>query len=395
MSDGESLRIAVMSDLHVFTQADPGKAPSYLRTQENVPNPLENPLHSLELLVSTEPLKADLLLSPGDLCDRADPQALQFGWQKVKDIADKLGAKLVVGTVGNHDVDSSHLNEIDAWAGLKRLPDYPTDDESLSNEYWARHFTVLHNTAKDYRLVVLNSSAYHGQIDIEKNHGRVNDQTLRELNTKLAREAPPAINVLLCHHHPHQHSEVLLGEDDWMKSGQLLLDLLGTANLGSWMVIHGHKHHPKLTYAAGGGASPVVFAAGSLGAHLFPQLSTRTKNQFHIITLDLDRCRKCGLSGWIQSWSFSFGLGWLIPDGAMAGLPHRAGFGFRNSPRELAQRVAPHVGAMTDWKDVVEAIDDIDFLLPQDLSAMKYHLKKDHGVTLWEEGTIVRKASKA
>ena len=381
----------MVSDLHAFTSAEPGKAPSYLRTEETATNPLEDPLLSLDLLARQQSLQADMLVCPGDLCDKADSQALQFAWRRVGDIGQTMKASAVIGTAGNHDIDSRHSRDLDAWSPLKRLSNYPTADASLSNEYWARHFTII-EALKECRIVNLNTSAFHGQIEIENNHGRIQNSTLSDLQAKLDTDPAPTANILLCHHHPHQHSEVLLGEDDWMKSGQLLLDLLSNASYGTWMVIHGHKHHPKLTYAAGGGTSAVVFAAGSLGAHLFPQLSSRTKNQFHVVTIDLDRSRRCGLSGWVESWSFAFGLGWLRPDGALAGLPHRAGFGFRGSPRELAGRIAPTVVGMVDWDDVVASTPDIKFLLPQDFSAMRHYLKSDHGVVLWEEGTTVRKA---
>lgn len=295
-----SVKIAVVSDLHVYTSAEPGKAPSFLKTEEAVANPLQSPLNSLDILIAEKKMTADFLFCPGDLCDRADGQALRFAWRKLSELGQHLKAD-VVATTGNHDIDSRHSSELEAANSVKQLSNYPIGDSTLANEYWAKHFTVLEYAKTDCRIAILNSSACHGQIDIEKNHGRIQETTLRQLERKLTEASAPAANILLCHHNPQQQSELLLGEDDWMRSGQPLLDLLSTPELGSWMVVHGHKHHPKLTYAAGGGTSPVVLSCGSFAAHLFPQLSSRTKNQFHLIEVNIPRSRTHGISGQIQS----------------------------------------------------------------------------------------------
>jgi predicted MPP superfamily phosphohydrolase len=188
---GKTLCLGVVSDLHVYSNAEPGKAPSYLQTEEMAKNLRESPLLSLELLIEEQGLQADVLLSPGDLCNRADSQGLKFGWRRIKEIASKLKASRVIATVGNHDVDSRNTNSTDSWSELKGLTAFPVDHASLSNEYWARHFTVIaDNTPSDYRIVSLNSSAHHGQIDIEKNHGRIDQATLTELQRRLDTEPP-------------------------------------------------------------------------------------------------------------------------------------------------------------------------------------------------------------
>ena len=66
-----------------------------------------------------------------------------------------------------------------------------------------------------------------------------------------------------------------------MVNGSLLLSLL--ERFGFQLVVHGHKHHPKLSYAAGGGASPAVLASGSLAAIATPILATNARNLFHLV----------------------------------------------------------------------------------------------------------------
>ena len=125
-------------------------------------------------------------------------------------------------------------------------PPFPLPGD-LWDRYWARHYAIVDDP--NCRLVILNSSAYHGQTDEEQNHGRVDTFTLEQMKAELLGVSSPKLNILLCHHHPQQHSEYNLGEDDLMKHGQLLLDTLGSGDIGQWLVIHGHKHHPKITYA--------------------------------------------------------------------------------------------------------------------------------------------------
>ena len=141
----------------------------------------------------------------------------------------------------------------------------------VSDQYWAKHFAIMRK--QEYRLLLLNSCAYHGGQDSEKDHGHSYEATLGLIREALEADCrPAAVNLLLCHHHPQQHQEFKLGDYDAMKNGQLLLELLGSGQLGHWLIIHGHKHHPKLCYASGGAASPVIFSAGSLSVDIQHEL---------------------------------------------------------------------------------------------------------------------------
>jgi hypothetical protein len=65
--------------------------------------------------------------------------------------------------------------------------------------------------------------------------------------------------------------------------GQFLLDLLAYDSNGDWVVLHGHKHCPKISYAAGGVTSPIVFSCGSIGAKLYPELNGNVRNQWYLL----------------------------------------------------------------------------------------------------------------
>jgi hypothetical protein len=112
-----------------------------------------------------------------------------------------------------------------------------------------------------------------------------------------------------------------------------------------------------------------------------------------VVTIAVARSHRYGASGSIESWSFAYGLGWVKPDSALEGLPHVAGFGYRGSPKWLAERVAGLVSRqIADWSEIQNSIDDLRYVLPQDFAAMKHHLRHGHGVILLEEDKMIRKA---
>lgn len=340
-----------------------------------------DPCASLFSLVSQEGLHADLLLCPGDLGNKAEPGAVKYAWDFVNRLGIALKVKHTVGTAGNHDVDSRHqYNKFDAKGVLQTLaPPFPVSSEADFHHYWSRHFAILKGT--QWRLVTLNSSAFHGAGADEKEyeHGRISEYTLEALERALSSEQASDLNILLCHHHPHQHSELGLGEQDVMKGGQLLLDLLGNSRHGDWFVIHGHKHHPKISYASGTHAStPVVFAAGSLSAILYSQLQTQARNQFYVLEFDTDEIKVRGLVGKFRAWDWAVGLGW-IPATQRSGLPAFGGFGNRTASRLIANEIANAAKVQSVlWSEICNSCPLASYLLPPDEEAVEHHLRTEH-----------------
>ena len=284
------LVVAVISDVHAYEGKDikPDDIPSHCCITEN--DPLKNSLVGLHDLIKQEALLADVLLFAGDIGDKAQTIAVQHTWCKLHEIKKLLKVQILAAATGNHDVDSRHdYNKYDAKGMLQALvPPYPFDKDQMNDRYWSRHFELI--VRDKYRILVLNSSAFHGEgrfdetKQFEYEHGRVSDHTLKRIREQLdAQDDYPPVNILLCHHHPHPHSELSLGKDDLMTGGDELLGILNTGTYGRWLVIHGHKHHPKMEYAAGGSSAPIVFAAGSLAKILYGELQTNSRNQFYIL----------------------------------------------------------------------------------------------------------------
>ncbi len=395
MTSTTTVRIAVASDLHAHPGSDP--SPSHLDTTQEEALTFHHPISALLDLIRKNSLTANLLLSPGDLGDKANPAGVAYAWAALSKLATELHCDVYTATAGNHDLDS-RLNdtEYDPEHLLKGLtPSFPLQDEALNDKYWARAYSI--RDANPVRLVLLNSSAYHGYTEIEKNHGRVSAQTLKQLASDLKLRGPMPLNILLCHHHPHQHSELELGEADVMKHGQQLLDLLGSGEYGRWLVIHGHKHHPKIAYAAGGSSSPTVFAAGSLCAILSGPLQTAARNQFYLIELDTAACAQYGMVGTVKAWDWSAGVGWIEAASMSSGLPARFGFGARVDPLVLAAQISNEVSNSDNvltWDEICSRLCEARFLLPQDLRELVRVLQITHGQAVRFDGTKIVEVGK-
>jgi len=379
-----SLTVAVMSDLHAYDNDEPDNAPSHYCIRDPFDDPGKSPIAGLTRLIESEHLSAEVLLCPGDIADKANPLAIQHAWKAIHQIGQSLRTGQIVATSGNHDVDSRFKhNDFDARGVLQALePPYPFPDENLNDRYWSRHFVLT--SGHCYRVPTVNSSAFHGEGQYsetklyEFERGRVSQRTLAAIRRELERSAPALVNILLCHHHPHPHSELRLAESDLMAGGRELLELLGSGRYGDWIVVHGHKHHPKLENAAGGASAPVVFAAGSLCATLYRELQTRARNQFYMLAFPYSEYRLHGFVGRFRAWDWAVGNGWL-PATEGSGLPAHGGFGWRGKPSVLARQIASAAAdSPTPWSVIRAMVPSVDFLLPQDLDDVRIVLGRDH-----------------
>lgn len=371
-SMSSTLSIAVLSDLHIYSKGDHNRAkrprPSYMCADAAHASTQGNPLVDLIDLIHRDSIKSEILLCPGDIGDIASATGIVKGWEDINKVASKLSATQVVGTPGNHDYDHSHH---EAEGILKTLtPGYPVVDKHARNEFWTDHFTII--DSEDCRILCLNSSAHHEGNDNERNHGRIDSRTIQDIKRELKNRAPKPIQILLCHHHPHSHADYELGEHDVMKYGQHLIDVL--ASNGQWLIIHGHKHHPKLTHAAGGSDAPWVFAAGSFS--VFPNVETEghSANQFYIIEFDIESFESLGWGGRIRAWDWVTEDGWL-PATARSGLPAIVNFGYLGSIVTLARKIKATLPLKKDgymnWLDLLDLHQELTRVCPADLRALE------------------------
>lgn len=387
------MRIAVISDLHAFNSQtwDKDGSPSHYDIVGEGPA-TQCPIRSLLEHVKSNNLSADLLLCPGDFANHACAASLPIAWEAICTAGELLRARAIVGTVGNHDVDSRHIhNKYDPIQALKSLkPMFPINDRDLKNQFWSEHFFV--QCTDEMQLVVVNSSAYH-TTEEEIEHGRIAPQTLNLLRDSL--QLRP-LNVLLCHHNPQKHSELLLGDLDEIRGGQLLLDLVGEPGKGNWLVIHGHKHHPKITFAAGGVSSPIVFSAGSIASKMYPELQAATGNQFYIIEVDKNEVERRGLVGRFESWDWHQGYGWQLADSKM-GLPAKGGFGHRENSTSLARRIVASISRKKQkflrGGKIIQKFPELAYVSPSDLRVLVFEMERLSAVLDISDSGEVREVS--
>lgn len=341
-------KLLVISDLHAYTPTtDRGYAPSFLVNSKSEKNgsPI-NPLSSIPELLASEGLEVDWILCPGDIADRADPDAQAFAWAELCKIKVAVGADLILATTGNHDVDSRlKHSDYDPKGSLQSLsPPFPGLSDAEADRFWARNYVIVKR--RGLRLVNLNSSAFHGyhsddnKTTVEYLNGRVSGRTIENLLKDLAPESF-ATNILFTHHHLVRNEEIYERDYSEMQLGGKLLSELCKATSSNWLVIHGHQHYPLLKYGAGTAHQPVIFSAGSVTASLTGPLSTEAANQFYHITLETDPSKTSGWApcGVVRAWHWAHRRRWERSPSSF-NIPYGTGFGFRDTTANVATEIA-------------------------------------------------------
>jgi len=389
-SANDILRVAIVSDLHVFGEIKAGAAqPSWLPASASASSTAENPLAHLRRLIEREAISADLLIVPGDITNAASNIGLTAAWRFIQEIKNWLKAKELFATVGNHDLDSRGLEEeagedFDPKGNVLLLhPPFPYDHEDRDNKYWARNFCITQSD--DVTILNINSCAFHGylsdkQTAEEYKHGRISSVTRRQIEQELQGLRKTQINIVLMHHHPLQHKEFKFEDHEAAKGGSELIQMIETFPSANWIVIHGHRHAPNIMVAPGRGTAPYIFSAGSFSVSIDTRIMKNCENQFYVVEFDLGetRRRKGGIYGVIQSWTWS-PSGWFASPPSSK-IPMKSGFGVRAQPHELAQRISDYLANITDpfvtvGEIIRDALPELRFVLPSDIIGALEHLR--------------------
>jgi predicted phosphodiesterase len=344
------LVVVVVADLHATSEPPGDGAQSWLTTR-TPRTASEHPLVGLREYLVDHEVQPHLILCAGDICDRADEQALAAAWADLNEVAGSVNARLVA-TAGNHDLDSRHQHDLDPRGALFDLdPAFPAGTAETRDQYWAKNYTVIDGPAApdeddlvEWRVVTVNSSAFHGyagQEGPELEHGRISQRTVRRLRDDLKSLPAARVKILLVHHHIEQLPNVDLKEQSKIVDGEQLAALLESDS--PWLVIHGHKHRGRILYAHGEGSSAAVFAAGSLSAYPYGQTgASGIQNQAYVITFadeaTLDTLQ-LGVAGTFESLAWIDGSGWRTAMASEISLPGKGGFGWRTDLNRLSKRI--------------------------------------------------------
>ena len=376
------VKIAVISDLHCHPEtALP--LDSFLLCERMRRPAREHPIESLLELIRERKLSADALLVTGDITNKANKQGIISGWNFIKEVSAALSVSELVATVGNHDIDSRGLHSEDPFMVAKSFSpdDFPVSSAAARDDFWERGFCFVET---DSLCVLVVNSVLHHYSEAETKRGKINDAQLERLERELEDRPGKAFRVALIHHHPIPHENLKLGADDLVVKGSELLDVLEKARFR--IVVHGHKHYPRLRYASGGGSAPTVFASGSLSA-FNAQMLSNTRNLFHIIRLCDEPIPGCVGQGKIESFEFNAGKGWSPPSKRSADFPAIAGFGCRSSYTDLAESTIKVLGAssmgLQQWAAVQVSLPQVEYLLPGDFELYSKELESRFRVKMY------------
>jgi len=365
------ISILFLSDLHVFSPsaARKGEVPSFIQAGRADKTETDDAFEALKKLIKEEGIKADLVICGGDLGDKADDVGVEHAWRELQVIGSLAGAKRTLAVCGNHDLNSRYFQvggvDPDPKGTLQDLiPHFPAGDELLCDRFWSRNYAIIEQTSAQTRIVLLNSSAFHGGKEGEIEHGRIATRTINRLKGELKNGGRRDINIFVCHHHPFPH-QGFDGRDDYeaLRNGQSLLNLLDEPASGPWIFLHGHRHNARITYAPTSASVIPVIGAASFSARV-----SEADNQVHLIDVESTTNASYTLRGLVKTWTFSLGRGFVYNAKASNGLPGECGFGFRGNLDTLAATVAASIksggAAYVEWAAVQANFEDVSYLAP-------------------------------
>jgi len=401
MENPSNLRIAVIGDPHFYALKEGMRSADshiLLTPKGDFYNlkPKQNPWQGLKELLSAEKITADILICVGDITFGANRTGLKKAWQELNELAILLNCKTLVSATGNHDIMSrgtaekvglNPVREMSASVGLfeplKLLdPAYPVvqikDGKSVGNKilrtkYFGDSIALFEDDVS--RILVLNSCCEHGSDAHQYERGSFPRSAQDALSEDLNFSLTPKINILVCHHPPEPHSEHGLGGHDFIENGESLMKSLELH--GSWLVIHGHKHHGRITYGKGTSSSPIIFAASSLGMLLDTSIDGM-RNQFYC--LDVDITAKARIIGTVSAWDWYVGTGWTKSTPKKDGIYDGCGFGPRAHLEEIAAAISSLVPS--PWEDILKKLPDLKYLTPDEMKILERRLLISHDVVV-------------
>lgn len=374
-------QIAIASDLHCHSESTVTPAASFLLAGKRRLPAERHPTESLLKLIEAKELCADILVCPGDLAHQVCEHGMMQAFTDLKEIRRVLGSEKLLCCLGNHDVNSRGENgESDPFRLARELAsDFPIDDPELRDKLQSSGFCVT-NVSNQASILILNTVIDHNDKS-SAIRGTFNDNRLSELKSYLAGidSTLNPIRVVVMHHHPILHSFADYESSDVLANGDAILQVV--SEFGFRLVIHGHRHEPRIARLAQSSTKMCVFASGSFSAML-NVLGSVTRNMFHIIKINGDAT---DIEGEIKSWEFNYGSGWVktsVKSGNF--MPTQA---FSTSPPEITcDMIATHLNNMAaeslSSRNLEISLPGIKYLDYKGLKQLSGELTKSHQVQI-------------
>lgn len=177
----KKVSLAVMSDLHCHPEKALTVSETFLYSDMRAIPVNQNPIESLLNLIGSEKISAEALLVPGDLTNRHNQAGIGAAWDYSSRVQKALKAKHLIGTVGNHDVDSySAPPSPDIFSLAKNFrTNFPYLNKKTCTDFWGKGFCFVETA--HFNILVLNSVALHSNPD-EAKRGAIVDSGLESLD---------------------------------------------------------------------------------------------------------------------------------------------------------------------------------------------------------------------
>jgi len=374
--------LAILSDLHCRITTD--ARDSFLTVgSKRVPS-THHPVESLLEMIGREQITADALVVPGDFANKACPEGLSQAWDYCREIAGRLQAPLIIPVIGNHDIDSKRLRPNEGVFDRVRTlrPDFPFSSSAENQQYFSDGYCAL--SSGDVQYIALNTVI--GQTDeASAKRGTFPEDLIHRMETALTPILKAPIRVAIMHHHPILHSAAFWDDHDVLPNGDALIAAL--RRMGCRVIIHGHKHVPRLQILNG----VAIFASGSFSAML-QEYGTAVGNTFHVMKIDGDG--PDSVRGEILTWTFQLAKGWRPSSDAYRGFPYSTGFGATDTVAtisgilsELAQEFPDTM--RFDQNTVLSKAPAVKYLSPDQTSDLRASLLQSNlQLMITEEGQI-------
>jgi Icc-related predicted phosphoesterase len=328
----KKIKLAVISDIHVGGGArakdlcppnDPGR--------ETMPD--EKYREKFVHFITSNKIKADYLVLPGDVTHRAHPEEVKIASEFVQEarLALDVKAENIVFVPGNHDVDWSVFDARDT-TGIRHAQRYDPIksphfafsaivSRGLGCVFEDPHFTIWN--MPDLLVVGYNSS--HHDDPNRFHHGLVAMKDIERMKQAL-KNLPidkNQVRMFLVHHHPLQYDDPTpdIPDRSIMVNAEQLQSLIGEFQFD--LFVHGHRHLPRFkTQSLNGSPEVAILCSGSFSVKIDTRWTGTINNQFHLINVDDRDDTEQLIMGQVQSWSYNYVRGWVESDHVHDGIPH-------------------------------------------------------------------------
>lgn len=318
--------------------------------------------------------KFDYIVCCGDIANKGCGESFELGWRFLQRLKDEIPDATLLTVPGNHD-HQSRVTDEDGFSPKHQLqfcqPSFPLDCYEKNTHFWAWNWAMLEEEEKANFLLV-NTSAFHGFSD-EYKHGRVSTQSVEQISSYISSEKfeAKALNVLICHHHPQPMEHAYNDYDgEQMSGGQTLINALQEADVGPWLVLHGHKHFACVTNASSQDQSPaVVFSAGSASAKIYKAIADRTSNQIYFLSIDTEKTiEQDKVIGKFTTHEYKVGTGWR--QSKSENLPGKSGLGSRTSASMIFNSINDLLvnTPFLDENDLNHINEELEFFTPREFN---------------------------